>query len=51
VESRREEWEAWRGWRRDVVRKAAVAAPRRVLKPSKDVFYNAEPEIVQQEDV
>lgn len=51
VESRREEWEAWKGWRRDVVRKAAVAAPRRVQKPSKDVFYNAEPEIVQQEDV
>jgi dynactin 1 len=50
VESRREEWEAWRGWRRDVVRKAAVTAPRRVQKPSKDV-YAAEPEIVQQEDV
>jgi hypothetical protein len=52
VESRREEWEAWRGWRRDVVRKAAVAAPRRAQKPSnRDVFHNAEPEIVQQEDV
>jgi dynactin 1 len=51
VESRREEWEAWRGWRRDVVRKAAVAAPRRAQKPSKDVFHDAEPEIVQQENV
>ena len=34
VESRREEWEAWRGWRRDVVRKATVAAPRRGLQKS-----------------
>ena len=34
VESRREEWEAWRAWRRDVVRKASVAAPRRVLQKS-----------------
>jgi dynactin 1 len=34
VESRREEWEAWRAWRRDVVRKAAVAAPRRVMQKS-----------------
>lgn len=48
VESRREEWEAWRGWRRDVVRKAAVAAPRK--KPVKDTFVG-EPTIVQQEDV
>ncbi|GAB7329520.1 hypothetical protein MBLNU13_g01290t2 [Cladosporium sp. NU13] len=51
VESRREEWEAWRGWRRDVVRKAAVAAPRRAQKPSKDIFYNAESEVVQRRDV
>jgi dynactin 1 len=49
VESRREEWEAWRGWRRDVVRKAAVAAPRRVQKSSKDA-YAVEPEIVQLDD-
>ena len=34
VESRREEWEAWRAWRRDVVRKASVAAPRRVMQKS-----------------
>lgn len=46
VESRREEWEAWRGWRRDVVRKAAVAAPRRVQKATKAVA-GAEPMIVQ----
>jgi dynactin 1 len=50
VESRREEWEAWRGWRRDVVRKAAVAAPRRVQKATKEV-YAGEPKIVQHEDV
>jgi dynactin 1 len=50
VESRREEWEAWRSWRRDVVRKAAVAAPRRVQKPFKDA-HAAQPDIVQQEDV
>lgn len=48
VESRREEWEAWRGWRRDVVRKAAVAAPRKVQKATKDV-HAAEPKIVQPE--
>jgi dynactin 1 len=34
VESRREEWETWRAWRRDVVRKASVAAPRRVTQKS-----------------
>jgi dynactin 1 len=50
VESRREEWEAWRGWRRDVVRKAAVAAPRRAQKAAKDISA-AEPKIVQHEDV
>jgi dynactin 1 len=50
VESRREEWEAWRGWRRDVVRKASVAAPRRVQKATKDVC-SAEPKIVQHDDV
>lgn len=35
VESRREDWEAWREWRRDLVRKAAVGAPRRVQKTTK----------------
>lgn len=49
VESRREDWEAWREWRRDLVRKAAVGAPRKVLKATKGVPA-AEPTI-KDEDV
>ncbi|KAM0720072.1 hypothetical protein Q7P37_004208 [Cladosporium fusiforme] len=49
VESKREEWESWRGWRHEVVRKAAVAAPRRVQKATKSLS-TAEPNIVQAED-
>lgn len=49
VESKREEWEGWRAWRRDVVRKAAVAEPRRAQKSTKEVV-GREPEIVGAED-
>jgi dynactin 1 len=53
VESRREEWEAWRAWRRDVVRKASVAAPRRAMQksttttPATKSLPIAEPRIVR----